>query len=111
MNMVSETPFWFAFYYCNKYYDHKQSGEGMVYLAYISKSQSIIERNLAGTQGRPLDPGTDGGMLLTGLLLGGLLSLLSLPPAQGLPCPQWDGPSHVNHFSRKSSTGLLTGQS
>jgi hypothetical protein len=54
-------------------------------------------------------------MLLTALLLNGLLSLSSYitqdQPAQEWHFPQGDGPVHINHQSRKCTTGLPTGQS
>lgn len=84
--MPSETPFRFVFYYYNKYRDHKQFGEERVYLASICRSRSINERSLSGAQGRPLEPGAEGGMAGAYRLAPcGLLSLLSLPPVLRLP--------------------------
>lgn len=101
MNMPSETPFWFAFYYCNKYHDHKQFGEERVYLASICRSRSISERSLSGTQGRPwsLEGGRNGWRLpACSLWFAQLVYHVSWGhPDSGLGLPTSNSPQQIFH--------------
>lgn len=64
---------------------------------------------------RKVKAGTEtghGGALLIGLLAMTCSSCFLTqpgPPAQGCHCPQWAGPYHVNHQSRKCPTGQSAG--
>ena len=73
-------------------------------------SANSLHSILEGGQGRNRSR-SRGGMLLSSLL--NLLSQTTKDclPRGGTACPQWAGPFHSNHQSRKCTTGLPTGQS
>ena len=67
----------------------------------------------AGTQGRNLEVETEADAIQESCFWFSQPAFLytSEPPAQGWHHPQWYGPSHINHLSRKWPTDSSIGQS
>lgn len=96
--------------YCyDKYHDHKQLGRKGFISAYSFMAQSITEGNHEWN----LEVGADPEVMEECCLLAfsDCLLITSGPPVQEQYCTLWAGPSHINHQSRKWTTGLSINQS